>query len=82
MTIHKLQKDYQEKSEACKKYAEEHEIEELILGDKTYWNMLVEREEAYMRYKEHVEPPSRFNRIFKPVINHRIQRYKDLAKWG
>lgn len=82
LLIEDLQKDFHEKSEACKKYAEENEIEELILGDETYWNMLVEREEAYMKYKQHVEPPSRFNRIFRPVIERRINRFKDLARWG
>ena len=77
-----LQKDYQQKSEACKKYAEDHKIDELILGDKTYWEMLLEREESYMKLKQHEEDPSRFNRLFKPVIAQRIRRYKDLVRWG
>jgi len=82
LKVEELQKDYQDKASACKKYAEEHEITTLIDGDKTYWTMLVEREEAYMKLKQHVEPPSRFNRLFKPVISQRIMRYRDLARWG
>ena len=81
LTLDELKTEYENKADAAKRYARANFIFDLYDADKTYLKLLIAREEAYFDYKKaEVNDDTFFNRRYAPIINHRIQQFKNRLK--
>ena len=79
-TLEELRKDFENKSESAENYKTRNGISTLESADSKYLQLLIDRELAYFEYKKvEIGEPS-FSRLHAPVINHRLNRYRDLLK--
>ena len=76
--IDQLKKEYEKLRKECQNYADSKNIPDLLESDRPYLRLLIKREKAYYLYKEAELPEMEFKRLYAPVIDHRLRRYKAL----
>lgn len=79
-TLTELRTDFENKSQAAENYKTLHDIDGLETADAGYLELLIAREESYLKYKELEVGEPRFSTLHAPVILHRLDRYKDLLR--
>lgn len=78
-TITTLEKKYKEACEKVRNYARANFIFDLLDADNYYLDLLIEREEAHIELKRaQVNDDPYFNYRYLPVMNHRIQQFKNM----
>lgn len=76
-TLDQLKKEYETASKEVNDYADENQITDFFEGDQTYLNLLLKKHEAYKAWKQAETPEFKFNTVYAPVINNRLQRIKN-----
>lgn len=78
-TLDQLWKEYDHKSQECVKYKKANNIPDgLESADATYLQLLIDRDTVYLKFKELEVGEPRFSRLHKPVIEYKLNRYRDL----